>query len=120
MALNVSVDMRVESWIFIGDSLAVKKMENDLQSQFTKPKVGHDFDLINGMSNCTFHMWNKLQNVTSLHVTASLLKSYFHISLNPYLLFFLLGPLKALFHHLLQCDSHQDLVRLGNWRTLLY
>ncbi len=47
MALNVSVDMRVETWIFIGDSLAVKKMENDLQSQFTKPKVGHDFDLIN-------------------------------------------------------------------------
>ncbi len=27
MALNVSVDMRVETWIFIGDSLAVKKME---------------------------------------------------------------------------------------------
>ncbi len=66
-------------------------------------------------------MWNRLQKVTSLHeVTAALLKSYFHISINPYLFFSLLGPLKALFHHPLQCDSHQDLVRLGNWRTLLY
>lgn len=30
----------------------------------------------------TFHVWNKLQNVTSMHeVTAALLKSYFHISI---------------------------------------
>jgi len=26
MALNVSVDMRVDTWILIGDSLAVKEM----------------------------------------------------------------------------------------------
>lgn len=38
MALNVSVDMRVETWILIGDSLAVKWIEKctDLQSHFTK------------------------------------------------------------------------------------
>lgn len=49
MALNVSVDMRVETWIFIGDSLAVKKMEKLFTISFYQTKRGHNFDLRNGI-----------------------------------------------------------------------
>lgn len=108
MALNVSVEMRVETWIFIGDSLAVEKLEKLF-------KISWDTIWVY-MSDFTFHTWDKC-NIFAWGHCCRLNVVFPYLDSNPYLLVFLSGPLKTLLRHLLQCDSHRDPVRSGNRRT---